>query len=166
MMVVVTSQLEIPSTQNLGTYLKVSLIHGHVESHQYRYLVDIVGRRLNGWRVWLLSKAARFILIQSATTIIPTYVMYTCHLPQKTIDALEKCNRDFFWGDWNGHKSIHAIAWQQVCCPKVMGGLGTQDLKEMNHVLLAKLVCRGLQSREAAWPRMLQQKYSITRTGQ
>lgn len=108
---------------------------------------------MSGWRGRLLSRATRLVLIQSVTLVISVYVMNTCRLPQQTLACLEKCNRDFLWGDWHDHLSLNLVE---------TGGLDLRGLKDMNQVLLAKLVWRSLQFRTSAWSRTLQQKYGIT----
>lgn len=43
-----------------------------------------------------------------------------------------------------------------------MGGLCLRSLRDMNQVLLAKLVWRSLQDRKATWAELLKQKYGVT----
>lgn len=138
--VAISAQFDIAPTSDLGKYLGVPLASQRLGSVQFRYLVDKVGSKLGGWKCRLSSQAARLVLIQSVTSAIPAYAMNTCKLPRRTIEGLEKLHRDFLWGDWNQHPTVHPVAWKQVCCPKELGGLGIRDLTDMNQSLLAKLV--------------------------
>lgn len=61
---------------------------------------------MSSWKGGLLSRAARLVLVQLVTLSIPAYTMNTCKLPAKTLAALEQLNRNFLWGDMDGHRQI------------------------------------------------------------
>lgn len=107
----------------------------------------------------VMSKTARLILIQSVASTIPYYYMQTGKVPESTIKELEKLNRDFFWGDTEGHKKIHPLAWKLVCRPKNIGGLGVRRLTDMNRALLIKLGWRMIHHKESLWARVIWAKY-------
>lgn len=81
----ITKEFGIPSTNDLGKYLGVPLVHTRLRSRQFNYLIDRVNGRLSGWKSKLLSQAARLVLIQSVSSSIPAYAMQSCYLPMKTI---------------------------------------------------------------------------------
>lgn len=86
------------TTTYLGKYLGLPLIHDRLRSQHFNYLVDKVHAKLGGWKGKLLSQAARLLLIQTVSATIPYYAMNVCHLPRRTLDALERANRNFLWG--------------------------------------------------------------------
>ena len=72
---------------------------------------------------------------------------------------LDKLNRDFLWGNRANQKKIHLVKWDDVCLPKMNGGLGIKKMKVMNQVLLAKAGWRLLQNDSGLWANMLKGKY-------
>ncbi|GLT51745.1 hypothetical protein SLA2020_251340 [Shorea laevis] len=98
----------IPLTHNLGTYLGVPIIHGHVTSSTYKHILEKIQMRLAAWKQKSLSLAGRRILIQSVTSAIPIYTMQSALLPSATCLAIDRINRNFLWGsDSSPHKLHH-----------------------------------------------------------
>lgn len=155
----ITDQLSIPATHDLGTYLGVPLMHGRTRSSHFNPLVDKVRSRLGGWKSQLLSRVVRLILIQSVTSAASVYMMHSCKLPGRTIETLEKCNRDFFCGDDLHGRTIHPVSWDTICQPKRDGGLGLKPMRNVNQVLLAKLGWHCLNNLGKLWSRVLTCKY-------
>lgn len=149
----------VPVTRDLGNYLGVPLLSGAPTSKHFHYLVERTEKRLSGWTGKLLSRASRLVLLKSITTTLPHYVMQVCKLPQKTIDNLERVNRNFFWGSTEHRWGIHPIVWSQVCRLKSTGGLGIRPLLAVNKVLLAKLTWRFLTFTTTSWSQILWGKY-------
>lgn len=114
---------------------------------------------MGGWKCKLLSKASRVILLKSVCGAIPAYAMMSCRLPKQTVAQLDKLNRDFLWGDMDGKKSTHPVAWRTVCRPKGQGGLGLRMMSEINTVLMAKLAWRWIQNPTTLWSQLLSTKY-------
>lgn len=65
--------------------------------------------------------------------------MQTVQLPAGVTAELEKLNRDFLWGDREGHRRMPTVAWRKICRPKEDGGLAIPNLKELNIALFLKL---------------------------
>lgn len=134
----IAREFGIPQTKDIGSYLRVPLMHGRAVSRHFRHLVEQVQQKLSGWKQHVLSRAARLILIQAVIRTIPTYTMNSCKLSGLTVRQLEQTGRYFFLGDRQGCRGIHPIAWDTICTPKVEGGLVLRRLTEKNQVLLAK----------------------------
>lgn len=139
----------IPSTFDLGKYLDFPLVGGRIQSKDFQYLTDRVSRKLGGWQHRILSRAARVILMQAVTSTIPAYAMGVCKLSMKTLEDLERINRNFLWGDLAQQKSTRVLTWDCICQPKARGGLGFRSLKNKNWVLLAKLAWRTITHQDA-----------------
>ncbi|KAL6183929.1 hypothetical protein ACLB2K_045339 [Fragaria x ananassa] len=65
----------------------------------------------------------------------------------------------FWWGDNEGDKKIHWLAWDRLCKPKSEGGMGFRNLIYFNRALLAKQGWRILSRPEALVTRLLRAKY-------
>ena len=59
------------------------------------FIVERVMSKLAGWKTRFLSFAGRSVLVNSAMSTIPNYVMQDAALPAHLCDKLDKINRDF-----------------------------------------------------------------------
>jgi hypothetical protein len=91
--------------------------------------------------------AGRHTLIQSVTAALPIYTMQSVKLPMSVCDSLDRLNRNFLWGHNEEKKKIHLVKWEQICKPKICGGLGLKRTALINHALLAKTGWRILQEK-------------------
>jgi hypothetical protein len=103
---------------------------------QLQYLVDAVANRLPSWRASLLNRAGRLELVRSTLAAIPIFSMMSLDVQIETLLAIEKILRGFLW---KGRKDAHGghclVAWDRVCMPKELGGLGILNLRRMNLAL-------------------------------
>lgn len=106
----ITQQFGVPSTPNLRMYLGVPIQHGRVTSKNFQYLKEKVRKKLEVWKSKLLSIFTRLLLIQFVCSMIRTYAMNTRKLLGKTMMALERMNRNFFWDDTKDYKSTHIVS--------------------------------------------------------
>lgn len=83
-------------TSDLRIYLGVPLIHGRLRKLHFRYLIDRAEKKLSRWKIKLLSKAARMMLLQSSLTCLPSYAMQTKAIPKAVLGHLEKLSQQFF----------------------------------------------------------------------
>lgn len=63
----------IPYMKDLGIYLGVPNVHGHLAKVLFAYILLKIKKRLGGWKKKTLSRAARYILIKSVMSSIPLY---------------------------------------------------------------------------------------------
>jgi hypothetical protein len=143
----------------MGKYLGMPLIHSKISKHTYAAVLDKVQSRLAGWKSKTLNLAGRLTLIQSISCSIPTYTMQTAKLPASTCNMLDKLNREFLWGDTENKKKIHLVKWDNVCRPKIEGGLGIKKTELMNQAMLAKTSWRIIQNDTGLWCKVLKDKY-------
>ena len=74
--------LGLPTTDRIGTYLGTPIFSTRRTASSYRYLVDNICKRIEGWQAKYLSMAGRATLIKASVTSIPIYAMQTAILPQ------------------------------------------------------------------------------------
>lgn len=86
------AEFKITPTLDLGVYLSVPLVHGRVWKRHYQYLIERTEKRLAGWKIKFLSKAARTVLL-SSTLCLPVYAMQTTVVPKMVVGQLERLCR-------------------------------------------------------------------------
>lgn len=151
-----SQKLQMGTTDHLGRYLGMPMLHSRVTSSTYKFLVDNIKEKLAAWKTKVLSQAARALLIHSVLSTLPSYVMQTM---ASTIAEMEKHMRDFYWDELDGSKHLHYIVWENICQPNDRGGSGVRRLHRMNIAFLAKLGWQLINDREPLWVRILLAKY-------
>ncbi|XP_021815358.1 uncharacterized protein LOC110757915 [Prunus avium] len=68
-------------------------------------------------------------------------------------------NKDFWWNGNSGDRKIHWLAWDKLCQPKDLGGLGFRDLYAFNLAMLAKQGWRLIQYPNSLIANVLRAKY-------
>ena len=82
-------------TDSLGKYLGFLILHKRQSSSDFHIITERVQTKLAGWKSKLLSPAGKLVLIQSAVTPIPEYVMQCMSVPLKVCNSIDKLCRDF-----------------------------------------------------------------------
>ncbi|OIT20739.1 putative ribonuclease h protein, partial [Nicotiana attenuata] len=108
--------------------------------------------------------AGRCTLIRSTLNTIPNHQMQLSMLPSRTLQEIDKIQRDFLWGTTTEKKKIHLINWDKVTMPKEMGGLGIRKAKNKNLSLLTSLVWRLLNNHSSTWVRVISSCYNQTKS--
>jgi hypothetical protein len=122
-------------------------------------VLETTEKRLAGWKIGLLSKGGRLMLIKSTLSNIPTYLLSLFPIPSSVANRLERLQRNFLWGGINEEKKFHLVKWSLVCSPVQNGGLGIRNLRSFNQALLGKWLWRFATERDALWRKVVEVKY-------
>ena len=114
----------------LGTSFKTASI--------WNSILEKMEKKLSGWKRLYLSKGGRLMLIKSTLSILPTYFLSLFTIPKAVTTRLERIQRDFLWGSSKGNFKYALVAWENVCLPVEMGGLGIRSVVSFNQALLGK----------------------------
>jgi hypothetical protein len=91
------------------------------------------------WKVVLINRARRKIHVQFVLTSTIIYLTMALDLPTWAHKAIGKIRRSYFW---RGHREVKGghclVAWDRVCWPIGMGGLGISNLKMLGWALRAR----------------------------
>lgn len=151
--------LGFQSTSTIGKYLGISIKHLGSSNRDFNFVLDHVKQKLSAWKENLLFMAGRTVLIQSSSSMIPSYTMQCAYLLGKVLDSIDRVNRNFLCGSSDYDKKIHLVGWDKVTRPKKEGRLGLQSAKRRNTALVAKLNwCFHIEA-SAPWATVLRMKY-------
>ena len=132
-------KMGMTSTKNLSRYLGFPLLTQGKSRDAYNFIVERVQNKLAGWRIKLLSRVGKLVLVRSANAPIAKYFMQCQALPSKVCEAEDKTIRDFLWGSTEEKRKMHTVKWSTVTLPKELGGLRLHSMKDRNLAILAKL---------------------------
>jgi hypothetical protein len=125
---------------------------GNVKKRAFQGLIDKVKSRIEGWRAKTLSQAGRLTLIESVAAALPSYAMSTFLLPSSFCIELDRIFKNFWWGfPALKKKNLFLKAWDSLCMPKELGGLGLRKMKEVNLALITKLGWKLLTKFDSMW---------------
>ena len=89
-------------------------------------------KKLAGWKRLYLSKGGRLTLLKSTLSSLPTYYLSLFTILVAVADKLERIQRNFLWGSSEECFKNSLVAWEKVCSPLEVGGLGVRKLSHFN----------------------------------
>ncbi|GMP80470.1 hypothetical protein CsSME_00035555 [Camellia sinensis var. sinensis] len=127
-------QVSLPNAKYLG----LPLFWERSKAEAYEFLIEKVVSKLQGWKMKLLSQAARETLIKAVVQVIPSYAMACFAFPKNFCAKLNSYIRGFWWGRDMDGKGIHWVGWEKLVLSKFQGRLGFRDFNMFNLALLAR----------------------------
>ncbi|KAM6563873.1 hypothetical protein CsatB_023871 [Cannabis sativa] len=155
----ITSMLNMKRMKEDATYLGLPLFRSLNRSRDLRFLVDRALQRVKSWKTRLLSKAGRACLIQSVGSSVATYVAASDPIPLNIAHKVDKCLRDFWWGDTEERRKLHLLAWNAICQSKMRGGLGFRSVSIINKAFMTKWAWKALTDNSSVWSKVVNAKY-------
>jgi hypothetical protein len=99
-------------------------------------------------------------LIKSVAATIPSYAIGIFLIPNSCCKKLDRSFKNFLWGfPPKKTRNLSLKAWDSICTPKAMGGLGIRKMREVNLALISKLGWQLLNNSDSLWVSQLQGKY-------
>lgn len=134
----IKTMLSIPIVQGHEVYLGLPTFSARNKKLQFRYLIEKVVKRLQGWGNKSFSAGGKQTLLKSVIQARPSYAMTCFRIPISVCHAIQRECANFWWGIEDGKRKMHWKKWEDLCKPKCMGGLGFRQLISFNNALLAK----------------------------
>ena len=78
---------------------------------------------------------------------------------------LDRIQRNFLWGSSVEYFKYPLVAWEKVCLPREMGGLGIRKLVPFNQARLGKWLWRYGHETSHLWRRVIAMKYGEGKWG-
>ncbi|KAJ1261851.1 hypothetical protein BS78_09G062200 [Paspalum vaginatum] len=97
----------------------------------YNYILNKFRSKLTGLKADSLSHASHLIYINSVLASIPIYYMTNILFPKNFLEKITAIIRNFGWKGNQAEgatKSICFRAWEDICQPKQLGGLGIKNI--------------------------------------
>lgn len=118
-------------------------------------------KRLSGWNVSHLSFARRITIAQSILQALPIYAMQSTDLPAGIKLKIDQACKRFIWSGVVTSQKLSMVSWNNICQPKINGGLGFKSLDGMNKSFLMKVGWGILSSPSSLWSQVLSTKYGV-----
>jgi hypothetical protein len=133
-------------------YLGLPLSVHRLSKADLQPLVDKMARSVPAWSAALLKKSGRLIYINAKLAASPLYHMLSLDLPPWFFNVCNKLLRGFFWSATLQAQRGHCVvAWDRICEPKEIGGLGIKNLRILNHALRMRWRWFQLTDQEKPW---------------
>jgi hypothetical protein len=120
-------------------YLGLKLALRPLTRAEWQFLLDKALLCLPAWQRGLIDRAGRLVLIKAVLTARPIHHLLVENAPLWLLEEINKWLRAFFWAgktEANGGQCL--VAWEVVCKPTSLGGLGIKNLKLQGLALRAR----------------------------
>ena len=141
-----------------GKYLGLPEQFDKKKSELFRYIVERVKEKTQGWNKKYLSQAGKEVMLKAVALAMPIYSMNVFKLPKEICSEICGILAKFWWGS-GGNSGMHWLAWDRLSLPKREGGLGFRDLESFNLALLGKQTWRLLQYPDSLMAKTLKGRY-------
>lgn len=141
-------------------YLGLSLCL-KLEANFWNEILDRFHNKLAGWKGVILSQARKVQLLKAPLQNLQVYDLSMFKIPLNYVDLIEKIQKRFLWSRVEDKKRLSLVAWEKLCKPKKLGGLGIRNIIDTNKYVLAKQCWRIFED-EKEWNSIIKIKYHLT----
>ena len=102
----IIDKLKVKEVEKFDAYPGLPTLIGR-RYDTFAFIKEQVGKKMQGWKEKLLSRAGKEVLIKSVAQSIPTYTVGVFQLPRKLCDELDAMYGRFWWGQIGEERKIH-----------------------------------------------------------
>lgn len=143
-------------------YLGLSLCSKRLSVKDWHPLISQIRWKYNAWMNRHLSLAGRLTLISSVISGIIGFWTSAFSIPGKVLKLINSLSTSFLWHGCLDNSRGAKVAWQDVCRPKVEGGLGLRNTASWNIVFGLKLIWLFHFRAGSLWVAWVRRKYLST----
>jgi hypothetical protein len=155
----VKSSLGVQSEILNDKYLGMPTSVGRSPTATFRFLHDMIWKRVNGVTDRPLSRAGKETFLKAVIQAIPTHVMSCFQIPVSTCEQMRSTVATQWWGVEEGRRKLHWRSWEWLSSPKSLGGMGFRDMVLFNQAMLGKQGWRLLTEPSSLCARVLKGRY-------
>ncbi|CAM8999447.1 unnamed protein product [Rhodiola kirilowii] len=155
----ISDRLGMRQVSSFSKYLGLPVSFSNNKSEIFKFIVDRMWQKVQGWKEKTLSMAGKETLIKAILQAIPTYAMMCYKLPASLCKRIVGIISRYWWSNKDGDRCIYWGSYKLLTKAKEVGGLGMRDFECFNDAILAKQIWRLLSNQEALVSRLLKAKY-------
>ncbi|XP_062100790.1 uncharacterized protein LOC133806714 [Humulus lupulus] len=140
-------------------YLGVPICTRHINVAECDMLVDKMTNRIKTWNWKSLSYAGRTTLVQSVLVALHSYWAQIMILPKRIMKKINAVCRAYLWKGVSDSSGPGNIAWDAVCRPKKVGGLGLRNIERWNLAAVGKYVWDVAAKKDNLWVKWITSIY-------
>lgn len=118
-------------------------------------MVESIASKLPPYQGSLMARSGRLVWVKLVLRAVPIYAMTADNLPPwacMDIDAI--CNKFFWEGRDESIRGKCMVAWEAVCRPSQLGGLGVSDLRLAGYALQTRWLWLQKTNQDRAWSQL------------
>ncbi|KAE8817415.1 hypothetical protein D1007_04833 [Hordeum vulgare] len=148
----IMSHLNFPIKSFPAVYLGMPLSLRNLTKLELDPLISKFGNKAGTWKGKLMAKSGRLVLLKTGLSSLAIYMMTIHKLPAWVLKRLTQICRSWLWsGDTNGNTVNCRVAWNLICRPKCLGGLGVLDLNKFGRALRLRWLWMAWKHPERPW---------------
>ena len=140
-------------------YLGIPIDPGTTRREIGNQIINRLQSRLQTWKGKRLSFAGKLTLIKLVMQAMPICSTLIHRLSKDTCNRIDRIIRDLWQGNTAEVRKLHTIAWDTICQPKEIGGVGIRKTEQFNQPLIAKQYWRITQNPQSLLTTTLKGNY-------
>ncbi|XP_062094157.1 uncharacterized protein LOC133800218 [Humulus lupulus] len=140
-------------------YLGIPICSKKISSTECGIILEKMVHKIKQWSSQKISYMGRVTLINSVLLSIHSYWAQIMTLPKKLLRDIEATCRAFLWKGMVEYLGPSLVAWNNICLPKAVGGLGFRKILDWNIAALGKYVWAIASKKDNLWVRWIRSVY-------
>lgn len=122
----------------MSSYLWRSADNGALKSFHFKSKK----KKVEEWKSKLRSFGGKVVLFRHVLNSMPVYLLSAMSIPKEGMRRLEQTFANLLWGETEGRKKDHWVAWHKVCRSVREGELGIRSLEIIDKAFRCKMLLK------------------------
>lgn len=125
---------------SMSNYLGLPSLVRRSKKVVFKFLIERIWKRVQGWNVKLLPKAVKAVLIKNVASAISSYCMSCFLSPKSLFQKIERILNRFWWSsNLTNTKGFYWLSWNKMRVNKSKSRLGFHNLYVFNLAMLGSM---------------------------